>query len=309
MEIGFVTAFLGGMLALLSPCSALLLPAFFASTVGTRLQLLAHGGVFYLGLTLTLVPFGLGLGALGALLVSQRGLIIAITAVVLVVLGIAQVFGIGFDLSRALPGMNRMQQGASTQTGFPRTLLLGAVGGVAGFCAGPILGAILTLSLAQANPWSAGAMLAVYGAGMVVPLIVIAALWRRMSDRSRRMLRGRAFTVRGRELHTTSVVTGVIIIAVGVLFWLTNGLVTMPALIPTDVQAWVQEQSALLADPVFDIIAILVLTGIALIVWARRRRRMTRGAEDAVDGANRSASRDGERDGILRSSPATGPRS
>lgn len=280
MEIGFLTAFLGGMLALLSPCSALLLPAFFASTVGTKLQLLAHGGVFYLGLVFTLVPFGLGLGALGALLVSQRGLIIAITSVVLVVLGVMQVFGIGFDLSRLLPGMNRMQAGASTRTGFLRTLLLGAVGGVAGFCAGPILGAILTLALAQSSPWSAGAMLVVYGAGMVVPLILIAALWRRMSDRGRRMLRGRPFTVRGREFHTTSVITGVIIIAVGVLFWLTNGLVTMPALIPTDVQAWIQERSALLADPIFDIIAILVLAGIAIVIWALHRHRATRRAHD-----------------------------
>lgn len=276
MEIGFLTAFLGGMLALLSPCSALLLPAFFASTVGARLRLLAHGGVFYLGLVLTLVPFGLGLGALGALLVSERGLIIAITSAMLVILGIVQIFGIGFDLSRLVPGMQRMQEGASTRTGFLRTLLLGAVGGVAGFCAGPILGAILTLALAQSDPWSAGAMLAVYGAGMVVPLILIAALWRKLGDRGRRMLRGRAFTMFGREFHTTSVITGAVIIAVGVLFWLTNGLVTMPALIPTDVQAWIQERSALLADPILDIVAILVLAGIAVTIWALRRRRSTR---------------------------------
>lgn len=30
MDIGFVAAVLGGLLALLSPCSALLLPSFFA---------------------------------------------------------------------------------------------------------------------------------------------------------------------------------------------------------------------------------------------------------------------------------------
>lgn len=276
MEIGFVTALLGGMLALLSPCSALLLPAFFASTVGTKRRLVAHGAVFYLGLVLTLVPFGLGLGAVGALLVSERGLIIALTSALLVVLGTLQVFGIGFDLSRVVPGMNRMQQGASARTGFARTLLLGAVGGVAGFCAGPILGAILTLALAQSNPWSAGAMLAVYGLGMVVPLVVIAMLWQRMGDRGRKVLRGRTFTVFGRDFHTTSVFTGTMIIAVGALFWFTNGLVTMPALIPTDVQAWIQERSALLADPVVDIIAIVVLAALALAIWGLRSRRRVR---------------------------------
>lgn len=273
MEIGFLTAFLGGMLALLSPCSALLLPAFFASTVGGRLQLLAHGGVFYLGLILTLVPFGLGLGALGALLVSERGLIIAITSLVLVALGVAQIFGLGFDLSRILPGATRMQQNASARTGFLRTILLGAVGGVAGFCAGPILGAILTLALAQGNPWSAGAMLAVYGAGMVVPLVIIAALWQRMSARGRHLLRGRTFTVLGREFHTTSVITGTLIVAVGALFWFTNGLVSMPALIPTDVLAWIQERGSLMADPIVDIVAILALAVFTLTIWVHKRRK------------------------------------
>lgn len=273
MEIGFVTAFLGGMLALLSPCSALLLPAFFASTIGSRLQLLAHGAVFYLGLILTLVPFGLGLGALGALLISERGLIIAITSLLLVALGIAQIFGFGFDLSRIMPGANRMQQSASTRTGFLRTLLLGAVGGVAGFCAGPILGAILTLALAQSNPWSAGAMLAVYGAGMVVPLVVIAALWHRLGTRGRTLLRGRTFTLAGREFHTTSVITGILLLAVGLLFWFTNGLVSMPALVPDDLLDWVQARGSVLSSPIVDITAIIVVTGAAIALWAFRQRR------------------------------------
>jgi cytochrome c biogenesis protein CcdA len=273
VEIGLLTAFLGGMLALLSPCGALLLPAFFASTVATKMQLLVHGAVFYLGLALTLVPFGLGLGALGSLLVSERGLIIAVTAVVLVILGLAQIFGLGFDLSRMLPGATKLQESASARTGLFRTLLLGAVGGVAGFCAGPILGAILTLAFGQSNLWNAGALLAVYGLGMVVPLVIIAALWQKMSARGRRALRGRTFTVLGREFHSTSVITGTLIVAVGALFWFTNGLISLPTLIPTDVQVWMQERGTLLANPIVDMVAIIVLAAIALTVWGVRRRR------------------------------------
>ncbi|MFK4760130.1 cytochrome c biogenesis CcdA family protein [Microbacterium sp. ZW T5_45] len=273
MEIGFVTAFLGGMLALLSPCSALLLPAFFASTVGVRLRLLAHGAVFYLGLLVTLVPFGLGIGALGSLIMSERGLIIAVTSVVLVTLGVAQIFGFGFDLSRLFPGASALQQKAATGTGLVRTFLLGAVGGVAGFCAGPILGTILTIALAQGDLWSAGVLLAVYGAGMVVPLVVIAAVWQRLGARGRGMLRGRTFHVHGREFHTTSVITGLLIAGVGVLFWFTNGLVSLPSPVPTDLLSWLQVRGELLADPVFDIIAILALTVLALVGWALARRR------------------------------------
>lgn len=274
MQIGLLTALLGGALALLSPCSALLLPAFFAARVGARARLLLHGAVFYLGLVLVLVPLGLGLGALGSLLTGGRGLLIAATSILLVALGIAQMLGFGFDAGRLLPA--RLRAGAETGSGLIRTFLLGAVGGVAGFCAGPILGAILTLALAEADAWSAGALLAVYGAGMVVPLVIIAAAWQRLGRRGRRLLRGRAFTVFGRELHTTSVLTGALIIAVGLAFWFTNGLIDVPSLVPTDVQAWLQERGGSLAGPVVDVIAIAGAAIAGLVAWYVLRRRAAR---------------------------------
>lgn len=273
MEVGFVTAFIGGILALLSPCSALLMPAFFASSVGSKFELLVHGPVFYLGLVVTLVPFGLGLGALGSLFMSQRGLVIAITSIVLVVLGVLQVLGLGFDFSRIVPGATKLQQKASGRKGLIRTFLLGAVSGVAGFCAGPILGAVLTLAMGQGSTLAAGILLAVYGAGMVVPLMVIAALWQKLGARGQRFLRGRTVTMFGRQLHTISLITGFLIIGVGLLFWFTNGLVSMPSLVPTDVQAWAQTQSAALSNPAFDIIAIVALAGIALVAWVMARRK------------------------------------
>ncbi|MDN6350582.1 MAG: cytochrome c biogenesis protein CcdA, partial [Yaniella sp.] len=45
MDIGFLTALIGGSLALLSPCGALLLPAFFASTASSGARLWAPGGL------------------------------------------------------------------------------------------------------------------------------------------------------------------------------------------------------------------------------------------------------------------------
>src|SRR5690606_29917344 len=113
----------------------------------------------------------------------------------------------------------------------------------------------------------------VYGAGMVIPLVIIAAVWQRSGNRGRRLLQGRTFTVFGRRFHTTSVLTGTLIITVGVVFWFTNGLVSMPSLVPTDVQAWSQRQSALLGDPLVDVAGIVILAALALSVWAFRRRR------------------------------------
>lgn len=273
MEVSLLTAFLGGTLALLSPCGALLLPAFFASTITARLGLVVHAGTFYAGLAITLVPLGLGLGALGSLFASGREVLVAVTAAVLILLGLAQAAGFGFDLSRVLPGASGLHEHASTRSGPVQTLLLGAASGVAGFCAGPILGAVLTLAIAQGDTLGAGILLAVYGAGMVVPLMALAAVWGRLGTRGRALLRGRGYTVLGRRLHTTSMLSGLLIITVGVLFWLTNGLVSMPSLLPTSAQAWLQGHSALLAHPRIDLLAILVLAAVAMLAWSAARRR------------------------------------
>lgn len=273
MDIGFLTAFLGGTLALLSPCGALLLPAFFASTVGTRTRLLGHGAVFYAGLLVILVPLGVGAGALGAIFVTQRETIILVASVLLIVLGTAQIFGLGFDPERLMPGAGSLRATVARRTGLVKTFLLGMVGGIAGFCAGPILGAVLTLAAAQGDAVTSGLLLAFYGAGMVVPLIVLAATWHRLGTRGQRALRGRGFILRGRQFHSTSVVTGVLIVIVGVVFWATNGLVGVPEVVPGNAVAWLTSQTAVLSNPVVDILAVLVVATAILVAWHRARTR------------------------------------
>lgn len=273
MEIGLITALLGGTLALLSPCGALLLPTFFASTVGAGPRLLLHAGVFYVGMVVVLVPLGIGFGALGALLSSQRQSLVLVASVLLVALGIAQLLGFGFDAARLVPGTSRLRSRVTTTTGLGKTFLLGATGGVAGVCAGPILGAVLTVATARGDSVSAAFLLAVYGLGMVLPLTLVAAAWTRLGERGRGVLRGRAITVIGRELHTTSIITGVLIVAVGVMFWMTNGLVDAPELVPIEMQDQLQAGVAALASPTLDIVAVIVVAALALLWWARRGSR------------------------------------
>lgn len=280
MEVGLLTAFLGGALALLSPCGALLLPGFFASTVTSRAALLPHALVFYLGLAVTLVPLGIGAGALGTLVAGHRTLLIGLTSAVLVLLGALHALGLGFDLGTVLPGFDRLQQRSTRGTGLARTFVLGAVGGIAGFCAGPILGAVLTLAMGQGSMLLAGILLAVYGAGMVVPLTLLAAVWNRLGERGRSRLRGREFTLLGRRLHTTTFVTGLVIIALGILFWATNGLVTLPSLVPTSTLARWQSSSAGLNAPLVQVAVIAGLGILALVLWWRWDRRRRR-AKDA----------------------------
>ncbi|WP_182355045.1 cytochrome c biogenesis CcdA family protein [Flaviflexus huanghaiensis] len=280
MDVGFVTAFLGGVLALLSPCAALLLPSFFASTVNSGTKLLLHTGVFYGGLLVILVPLGVGAGAFGSLFLTHRTELITVSSLLLIVLGIAQIFGFGFDPSKVIPGQSVARGYSASATGLAKTFLLGTTSGVAGFCAGPILGAVLTVAAASGDGVTAGLLLAVYGAGMVVPLLIIVALWRPLGGRGRSLLRGRGFTIGRLRFHTTSVLAGLLIIATGILFWTTNGLVGMPEIISADTQVRLQEGAGILANPIVDIAAILAVAVLITAIWFARRTKNPDGPSD-----------------------------
>ncbi|MGP7814977.1 cytochrome c biogenesis CcdA family protein [Glutamicibacter soli] len=293
MDIGLLSAFLGGMLALLSPCSALLLPAFFASTVGSGPRLYIHGLVFYLGLAVVLVPAGLGMGAVGLFLATQRDLIVLIVSLMLIIMGVLYFFGVGFDLARWIPGMSKLQHRASGGKGMLKTLALGAVGGVSGFCAGPILGAMLTLAAVQGDAVSGGVLLAVYGGGMVVPMFILARIWNRLDAGGRSKLRGRTVKIFGRELHVISMATGILLIVVGVVFWLTNGLISAPQLVPLEVQDWLQQNSAALSSPLVDVAALAVLAAVVFWLWLRRGRSPERETAEQANSALDEAEREG----------------
>ncbi|WP_235686449.1 hypothetical protein [Tomitella gaofuii] len=66
-EIGLLGALLGGVLLLLSPCSALLLPSFFAYAFDSVGRLAARTVQFSLGLATVMVPLGAGVGAFSSL--------------------------------------------------------------------------------------------------------------------------------------------------------------------------------------------------------------------------------------------------
>src|SRR5215218_4158600 len=90
IEVSFLASFLGGMLSLLSPCSALLLPAFFAYAFQSRVELVGRTVVFYLGLCATLVPFGMFISAVSALVYGYSSTLITASCLILVVFGVVQ---------------------------------------------------------------------------------------------------------------------------------------------------------------------------------------------------------------------------
>ncbi|MDT0163957.1 cytochrome c biogenesis protein CcdA [Actinotalea sp. AC32] len=206
------------------------------------------------------------------------------TGWLVIAFGVMQALGRGFDLRRLVPGSGRLEAAGRSRDGLPRTFLLGTVSGVAGFCAGPILGAVLTLAAASGSAVLGGTMLAVYAAGMVLPLVGIAWLWaRRGAGVGRSFLRGREVAVGRVRLHSTSLVTGLLLVAVGVVFATTNGMTAAPELVPTHVQADLQDRVVAWGSAVPDVVTVGVLALGALALWWLVRRRATASSREHAE--------------------------
>ncbi|MGW8380458.1 cytochrome c biogenesis CcdA family protein [Streptomyces sp. ODS28] len=272
MDVGYFAAFLGGLLALLSPCSALLLPAFFAYSITNTGKLLARTGVFYLGLATTLVPLGAAGSFAGRLFYGHRDLLISVGGWLIIALGLVQILGMGFA-----PKSLQQASGRIRPTSGLSVYALGAVYGLAGFCAGPILGSVLTVAAVSGNPVYGGLLLAVYALGMAVPLFLLALLWERFDLGKRRWLRGRGFTLGRLRLHTTSLLSGLFFLVLGVLFLVFDGAASLPGLTNVDgaftAEEWAKRAGSAVPDGALLAALVAVVAVVLLVRWVRQRRQ------------------------------------
>lgn len=265
MELGLLGALLGGVLTLLSPCSVMLLPAFFSYAFNTPGALLTRTGVFYLGLITTLVPLGVLAGTLGAFVNVHRHTFVTVAAIVVILLGLLMVINI------PLPMLRRTQSsGTSTASVFA----LGTIYGLAGVCAGPLLGAVLTLAAVSGNALLGGTTLLVFAAGMALPLLLLSLLWGRLPF-VRALVRPREVSI-GRWHNTwTGLVGGLLTTAVGLLMLLTEGTTRLGGIMGASDQAkiehWVWQSSSRVPDLL--VVGVVGTIAVVTLVVVRRRAR------------------------------------
>lgn len=211
IEISFAAAFFGGVLALLSPCSALLLPAFFAYAFQSRSELTARTLLFYLGLATIFVPLGMGASLASTLFVDHRDTMIVVAGALLIAFGVLELAGKSLTFIR-------MGGNANETTSIFGTYTLGMVYGFGGFCSGPILGSVLTVAATDDNVLRSGAMLAVYALGTTVPLFIFALLWDRLGVGSRKIIRGYGVQFGPLFIHSTNLIAGLLFVLLGASF-------------------------------------------------------------------------------------------
>ncbi len=230
--LGIGLAFLGGIVSFASPCCLPLVPAYVSYMVGTtgegtagRRPALFHGVAFVTGFSLVFLAVYALVGALGAFI--DRQVLTMVGGALLVFLGL-QVAGVInvralWRDTRAMPttgGLTMAGGGLGTVAsgdvpGYPRSFLFGLLF-AAGWspCIGPILGGILGLATATGSAAQGTVLLMAYAAGLAIPFLAMAlgASW--VSQR---------LTWVGRHHHAVNLVTGALLVLLGVLM-LTNML-------------------------------------------------------------------------------------
>jgi len=199
-SIGLLAAFAAGMVSFLSPCVLPLVPAYVSYVAGQshsalehrrtaeqRLSALALSAVFVLGFGTVFVALGAGASALGGFLLRYRYEANLVGGAIVVLFGILMI-----GMSRGMPWLQREWRFHPDLPG-GRPVAAFVLGLAFGFgwtpCIGPVLGAILTLSAAQAPGSGGTALLAIYAAGLGVPFLVVAFFTREVAGRMRALRR------------------------------------------------------------------------------------------------------------------------
>ncbi|MEZ4496870.1 MAG: cytochrome c biogenesis CcdA family protein [Thermomicrobiales bacterium] len=216
-------ALLAGVLSILSPCSLPITLGYFSVAFQEKRERIGIITLAFLGgVGTTMAVLGASFTALGSFAIEQQELLATIGGVLVIVFGVMSIFGKGFG------GMTISRRGGFGTGAAYLYGLVFALGWTT--CVGPILGSILTLLIAQGAVAStsisivAGAALSlIYVLGLGIPIMLLVLALRGGGDRSaiHQRLRGRGFQIdlfgRTLYLHTTSLISGLLLIGLGIL--------------------------------------------------------------------------------------------
>ncbi|MBK0030921.1 cytochrome c biogenesis protein DipZ [Erwinia sp. S43] len=212
-------AFIAGMLTLLSPCTLPVIPFVFASVRGSRGKIIALlGGMV---LMFTAVALLVSVTSQWVTGVTAAGRWIALGFLTLVALTLLS-SRVAQWLSRPLLALgNRINDESYRQQGLAAALLSGmAIGLLWSPCAGPILGAILSLSVSGTSSVSVALLLTAYGSGCAA---MLALLWFAGRELLARMRPGMMITTRFRQLAGGLMLGSVALVASGAQSQLQSG--------------------------------------------------------------------------------------
>jgi cytochrome c-type biogenesis protein len=176
-------AFLAGIASFISPCCLPLYPSYLSYMTGisvtqlkagtdlqsARLRTILHSVFFALGFSVVFFTMAWGAGQLSDLFIDHKNLIRQLSALLILVMGL---FMLGIFQPQFLM-KERKWQASAKPAGYVGSFIIG-IGFAAGWspCVGPILSAILALSLSKSGSWLP--LISAYSLGFAIPFVVLA---------------------------------------------------------------------------------------------------------------------------------------
>nr|MBA3760572.1 cytochrome c biogenesis protein CcdA [Gemmatimonadales bacterium] len=213
VALGFLVAFVAGLLSFLSPCVLPLVPSYVGfitgmtlpEVTGRRRAALTHALLFVAGFSLIFVLLGASATALGRALNYYQVWLQRVGGVLIILFGLL-CLGV---FKGGLLNLERRVHLERKPVGYLGSLLVG-MAFAAGWtpCIGPVLGGILGLAATSGDVTRGMQLLAVYSAGLALPFLIAAVAVESFLDWFQRFRRFLPWVMR---------ISGVLLIVVGVL--------------------------------------------------------------------------------------------
>lgn len=218
-EIGFFSAFLAGILSFISPCVLPLVPVYLGIMTrnviyknenikfSERLYIFLNSLLFVLGFSLVFIVLGSTATFFGQLLINYINIISRIGGAILIV------FGLHYIGLFKIPFLNmekKLKMPSSLKTGFLWSFLFGIIfsfGWVP--CVGMILSGILLLASKMETLSQGILLLCIYSIGLGLPFILASIFISFFSNFFKKI---------NKHLNIISIISGVFLIALGIVF-------------------------------------------------------------------------------------------
>jgi cytochrome c biogenesis protein CcdA len=213
--ISFFLAFLGGFFALLSPCSAVVLPAFFTYSFQDKKELLKMTYIFFLGLLVIFIPLGFSTSVISFLFSFFREITFIISGIILIVIGLIKIFDIKLIFINL-----RYQKRKDNMTAY--VFLTGMFFSFTTIaCTGPIIGGIATMAAALGfSSTKAILLLIVFVLGLVTPLFILSLLFSRYNVSKSWIMKQKSIKINNKEFKflPVNIISGLVFLLLGITF-------------------------------------------------------------------------------------------
>ncbi len=223
VNVSFLIAFLAGILTLLSPCLLPLVPAYFSIIFKEKNQIMKMTLIFFAGFSGMFLVLGVLATFLGTesiiLLQQNNSLYIQIAGLIMIFFGILALAGVGFS------GLLIRKKLSHDSFGVFLYGILFALGWTG--CMGPILAGVLSMTAIFHNYFTGALFMFFYSLGIFVPLFLLSSFYDTYHLEKLKWMKGSIwhFTFHGKthSVHTSNLISGILFIALGILFLITKG--------------------------------------------------------------------------------------